>query len=158
MIRKATLNDVKAIADIYNYYVKTSIATFAEKNISEEEIRHNLNNSVFWFVYEEEGKVLGYASANKWNKRCSYRYTLEVSIYLKIHMLGKGIGVKLYERLLSEIKKTNTHSVIGGVSLPNIASVKLHEKFGFKKVAHFNEVGFKFNKWIDVGYWELILA
>ncbi len=60
----------------------------------------------------------------------------------------------LYEKLFAELEKTETHAIIAGISLPNEASVKLHEKFGFEKIAHFREVGFKFGKCIDVGYWE----
>jgi len=69
---------------------------------------------------------------------------------------GKGIGTKLYEKLFKELEQTDVHAIIAGIALPNDASVQLHEKFGFEKVAHFREVGFKFYKWIDVGYWELI--
>ena len=68
-----------------------------------------------------------------------------------------GIGSKLYEQLITDLKKLSMHSLIGGIALPNAASVALHEKFGFRKVAHFEQVGRKFDRWIDVGYWELIL-
>jgi len=64
----------------------------------------------------------------------------------------------LYTALINELKRLNIHAVIGGISLPNEASIALHEKFGFRKIAHFKEVGFKFNKWVDVGYWELTLS
>ncbi len=69
----------------------------------------------------------------------------------------KGIGSQLYQLLLAELREREMHTVIGGISLPNDASVALHEKFGFQKVAYFKEVGWKFDKWIDVGYWQLVL-
>jgi len=157
MIRKATLSDTKAITNIYNYYIKNDIATFAEKPIPIKEIEENIKKSILWFVFLENEKVVGYAYASKWKKRSAYRFSVETSVYLNPNYKGKGIGSKLYAHLLFEIKKLNIHSVIGGISLPNKASERLHEKFGYKKVAHFKEIGFKLNKWVDVGYWELVL-
>jgi phosphinothricin acetyltransferase len=69
----------------------------------------------------------------------------------------KGIGKILYEKLFEELSKTDVHAIIAGIALPNEESIKLHERFGFEKVAHFREVGFKFGRWIDVGYWELLM-
>jgi phosphinothricin acetyltransferase len=157
MISKANIKDAKAITDIYNYYVINDIATFAETPLSIEAMIENIDNSIVWYVYKEQHKILGYAYASIWKPRSAYRFTAEVSVYLDSKFLGKGIGSKLYSHLLSELKRQNFHSVIGGISLPNIVSEKLHEKFEFQKVAHFKDVGFKFNKWIDVGYWERIL-
>ena len=110
-----------------------------------------------WFVYEEEGQIIGYAYANKWKGRCAYRFSVESTIYLKNGQQGKGIGSKLYTALLEVLRERKIHAVIGVIALPNANSQRLHEKFGFKKVAHFTEVGYKFNKWINVGYWELLL-
>jgi len=157
MIRKATRNDAKEIAEIYNYYVANSIATFAEKPIPEKEMITNINESICWFVYEENNEIIGYAYASRWKQRSAYRFTVESSVYIKPNTLNKRIGTQLYTKLLKELKILKIHVVIGGMSLPNKASQLLHEKFGFKKVAHFKEVGFKFNKWIDVGYWELLM-
>lgn len=70
---------------------------------------------------------------------------------------GRGIGSELKKELLGLLKEKSFHTVISGIALPNPASIALNEKFGFKKVAHFKEVGYKFNRWIDVGYWQLIL-
>jgi len=76
---------------------------------------------------------------------------------LEHNNFGKGIGTELYAALITKLKKTNKHSIIAAISLPNPKSIVLHEKMGFKKNGHFSEVGRKFDKWIDVGYWELIL-
>jgi len=72
-------------------------------------------------------------------------------------MLGKKLGTTLYEALIEHCRTLKLHSVIAGIAQPNTASVKLHEKLGFKKVAYFNQVGWKFERWVDVGYWELLL-
>src|SRR4029077_5021381 len=93
----------------------------------------------------------------RYRPRFAYLHSIEISVYVK-HGSGKqNIGTNLYESLIAEIRQKDLHAVIGGISLPNDASVRLHEKFGFEKVAHFREVGRKFGRWIDVGYWELIL-
>jgi phosphinothricin acetyltransferase len=78
-------------------------------------------------------------------------------VYLHPASVGKGIGSRLYDALLTELRGRQIHTVIGGIALPNKASVALHERFGFEKIAHFKEVGRKFGEWIDVGYWQLIL-
>jgi phosphinothricin acetyltransferase len=145
---------------VYNYYVKNSIATFVEVPVSVKEMEAKIlkiSTQYPWFVFEENGKVLGYAYANKWNERAAYRHSLESSIYLRNGALNKGIGSALYQSLLDEISKSDYHVVIGGISLPNEASVRLHEKLGYRKAAHYKEVGYKFEQWVDVGYWQLIL-
>ena len=105
----------------------------------------------------QAGEVVGYAYATKWNRRSAYRFSAEVTVYLDHGRRGRGIGSKLYQQLLPTLQLSGIHVAIGGIALPNNASVALHEKLGFQKVAQFREVGFKFNKWIDVGYWEKVL-
>jgi phosphinothricin acetyltransferase len=160
MIRPAALDDAAAIYVIYNYYIEHTVVTFEEELLPEEEMCSRIaeiTKNYPWLVYEEYGKVLGYAYANQWHKRYSYRKSVESTIYLAHDATGKGIGTQLYTALLDEIKKMDFHCVIGGISLPNEASVAIHEKMGFIKAAHYKEVGWKFNSWIDVGYWQLML-
>ena len=116
-----------------------------------------ISESLPWLVIEENDQILGYAYAGKWHSRDAYRYSAESTVYLDPKSGGKGYGSLLYQRLLDDLKDRQYHIVIGGVALPNPASVALHEKFGFKKVAHYEEVGFKFGQWIDVAYWQLTL-
>ncbi|EGM68484.1 phosphinothricin N-acetyltransferase [Shewanella sp. HN-41] len=78
-------------------------------------------------------------------------------MYLSQDAIGNGIGSRLYKALIERLRDLSIHSIIGGIALPNAASVALHEKLGFEKVAHFKEVGRKMNRWIDVGYWEMVL-
>ena len=160
MIRPATKADAQAICNIYNPYVSDTIITFEEEIVSVEEMTqriHEMISSLPWLVIEDEGQVVGYAYASRWKSRCAYRFSVETTVYLSSAATGKGFGSLLYEHLIADLRQRSIHSLIGGIALPNPASVSLHEKFGFEKVAHFKEVGWKFNQWIDVGYWELIL-
>jgi phosphinothricin acetyltransferase len=111
-----------------------------------------------WLLAEDAAGVAGYAYAGPWRVRAAYRHSVETSIYLAPRAAGRGIGRSLYAALLDALRERDVHAVIGGVSLPNAASVALHERMGFAQVARFEEVGFKFGRWIDVGYWQLRLA
>jgi phosphinothricin acetyltransferase len=110
-----------------------------------------------WLVYEQDNNVIGYAYASKWKLRAAYRNTVETSIYLNPLCVGKGIGRQLYTALIEELKLLNIHALIGGVALPNDTSIRLHESLAYTQIGHFREVGHKFGKWVDVGYWERIL-
>lgn len=159
-IRKATFEDAAQIAEIYNYYIKTSHATFELETIDflemENRIRETFQKNYPFFVCEENEQIIGYAYGRMFRPRRAYMHSIEVSVYIKNGAEDKGVGTRLYQKLLQEILQKDFHAIIAGISLPNDASIKLHEKFGFEKVAHFREVGFKFERWIDVGYWELI--
>lgn len=160
MIRSATPSDAFAITTIYNHYVATSTITFEEEPVSTEDMAQRIQDvtdKFVWYVYEHEGKVVGYAYATAWRTRCAYRLSVESSVYVSKDYPHLGIGTKLYQFLLDDLKDRGICVVIGGIALPNPASIALHEKFGFEKVAHFKKVGRKFEKWIDVGYWEIIL-
>lgn len=160
MIRLVTPKDVKQICTLYNYYITQTTITFEEEMVTENEIENRIQQvtSKFpWLVYEENNELKGYAYINEWRGRIAYRYTAESTVYLTPESTGQGIGYALYNTLIGECKKLSLHCLIGGIALPNNASISLHEKLNFKKVAHFQQVGFKFNQWIDVGYWQLIL-
>jgi phosphinothricin acetyltransferase len=162
MIRPATANDVEAIARIYNHYILNAIATFEEEPVSGSEIGGRIEAveaaGLPWLASERDGQVVGYAYAGKWGGRCSYRFSVESTVYVDPAALGQGVGTALYRALLAALRDRSIHVVIGGIALPNPASVALHERLGFKKVAHFREVGFKFNQWIDVDYWQTALG
>ena len=161
MLRPATPADAAAIAAIYNHYVLTTIITFEEEAVTDADMAGRIAEvataELPWFVWEETGRVLGYAYASKWKSRCAYRYAVEASVYLDQSATGRGLGSKLYAALIADVKARGMHAIIGGAALPNPASVALHEKLGFTKIAQFKEVGWKFENWIDVGYWELVL-
>lgn len=160
MIRDATPNDAEAIARIYNYFIEHTIVTFEETPVSAEEMSQRIRTATEglpWYVFEEGGTIMGYAYAGKWHGRCAYRFSAESTVYLDHQEKGRGIGSALYKKLLTELKARSFHTVIGGIAIPNPASIALHEKFGFVKAAHYKEVGFKFGNWVDVGYWQLKL-
>ena len=110
-----------------------------------------------WLVAQEGGEVVGYAYAGSWNVRSAYRYSVEITVYLEPGTEAKGIGSMLYEVLFPQLIAGGYRVAMAGISLPNEASVALHEKFGMRKVAHFSEVGHKFQRRIDVAYWQLLL-
>ncbi len=160
MIRSATTSDAEAICNIYNYYVLNTHNNFEEEAVSTKEMEGRIKTVLekyHWLIYESEGKIIGYAYAGAWRSRCAYRGTVETSVYVDKDHQGKGIGSKLYEELLAKLNDTGMHAIIGGIALPNDGSIALHKKFGFEKVAQLKEVGYKFDKWIDVGYWEKII-
>tara|TARA_Y100000996_G_C22375281_1_gene582785 strand:+ start:321 stop:800 length:480 start_codon:yes stop_codon:yes gene_type:complete len=157
MVREAKASDAKEIASIYNYYVLNSTITFEEIKVDDKIIleRINTNLKYKWWVFEQDGIIFGYAYSKKWKSRSAYRYTVESSIYIIPEHQQKGIGTTLYIQLIEALKKEGFRSVLAGISLPNDKSISFHEKFGFKKVGQLESVGFKFKRWIDVGYWEL---
>jgi L-amino acid N-acyltransferase YncA len=160
MIRPARITDSQALADIYNQYIASSAVTFEEVVITAKMMGERIQKTskLFpWLVFEVQGELLGYASATEWKSRSAYRYTAESTAYVKIGHEGKGIGSALYGRLIAELKGSDVHAVVAGITLPNEPSIILHEKMGFEKVAHFKETGYKFGEWRDVGYWELLL-
>jgi L-amino acid N-acyltransferase YncA len=161
-MRDARVDDAEAIASIYNHYVLTTSISFEETAVAAIDMAGRVADvqagGLPWLVAEIDGVVAGYAYATKWRARHAYRFSVETSVYLAHEAAGKGIGGALYRVLLERLRGGGYHLAIGGIALPNAASVALHEKMGFEKVAHFGEVGFKFGQWTDVGYWQLKLA
>jgi phosphinothricin acetyltransferase len=161
MIRNADPADAGRIAEIYNPYVLNTTITFEENMVEVKEMRSRIEQVVEkghpWLVMEKDNNVVGYAYASTWRERPAYRFSLESTIYLDQQSGGKGWGTELYTALLEKLQQAGVHAVIGSIALPNPESIRLHEKLGFIKVAQFPEVGFKFNRWIDVGFWQLTL-
>lgn len=161
-LRPASAADAPAICAIYNPYVATTTVTFEEEAVAEPEMAQRIADvgaaGLPWFVAEADGKVVGYAYATKWRVRSAYRHSVESTVYVDPACVGQGVGRALYAALLDELRRRGLHVVIGGIALPNAGSVGLHEALGFRKIAHFAEVGMKFGRWIDVGYWQLNLA
>jgi len=161
MIRPVRMADAEAIARIYNYYIHNTVITFEERAVTPKMMAERMGEvasaALPWLVAEPSGSLIGYAYAGRWRDRSAYRYSVEISVYLDPAGRGAGYGSQLYESLLAILRQQDIRAVIGGIALPNPASVRLHEKFGFQKVAHFKEVGYKFGQWVDVGYWQLIL-
>lgn len=160
MIRSATAHDAVEICEIYNHYVLHTAVTFEEEAVTPQEMTRRIGEVVPklpWLAWEEDGRVLGYCHAKPWRARSAYRYSVECTVYVHTGLRGRGIGANLYRELITDLQRRGFHAIIGGILVPNDASVALHETLGFEKVAHFRQVGWKFGRWHDVGYWELIL-
>ena len=157
-IREASAHDAAAIAAIYNPYIRNTAISFEESEVTGdtmlERIAEVRSAKLPWLVACMDDAVVGYAYATKWRARYAYRFSVETSVYVDEANAGQGIGTLLYSALLDQLRSTGCHLVIGGIALPNEASVALHEKMGYRKAAHFDEVGFKFGRWHDVGYWQ----
>ncbi len=160
-VRAATAIDADAITVIYNHFVAHTTVTFEEEPVTPAEIQRRMESvwsaALPWVVAERDGHVTGYAYATTWKERWGYRFSVEATVYLALGAAGHGIGSALYGALFPLLQQRGIHAVMGGIALPNDASVALHEKFGMRKVAHFDAVGFKFDRWIDVGYWQRLL-
>lgn len=160
MIRMATSADAESVCAIYNHYVTHTIVTFEEQPVTTAAMQSRMAavlENLPWLVLEHGGAIAGYAHASPWKPRIGYRFAAESSIYLAPTHTARGFGTALYGALLEELHARNLHCVIAGAALPNPASVALHKKMGFTKVAHFRENGFKFGRWIDVAYWQHVL-
>lgn len=158
MIRPVKISDAQSILDIYNHYVLNTVVTFDLEALSLNDFKAKINSIVPQYpflVFEENNEILGYAYGSKFRHKPAYNQTVESTVYVKQGEHGKQIGTRLYAELLRLLKLDNYHVVLGVLTLPNENSVKLHEKFGFKQVAHLKEVGLKFGTWQDVGIWQL---
>ena len=161
-IRSAIPEDAESIARIYNHYIANTIVSFETQEVLPDEMARRIADvqaaSLPWLVAEAEDKIVGYAYASPFHKRAAYRFTVELSVYLDPDFFGRGLGSRFYQLLIDDLAVKGVHSVIGGIAMPNEASVALHEKFGFQQAAHYKEVGFKFDQWIDVTYWQRMLS
>ncbi|MGM0509228.1 MAG: N-acetyltransferase family protein [Fusobacteriota bacterium] len=152
-IRKMEEKDLKKVMDIYNEQIKNSTATF---NIEEREMvdqkrwfeEHNDNYPVF--IMEIDKKVIGWSALSKWSDREAYQNTAELSIYFEKESRGKGYGKTLMEYTLKKSRETNLHTIISLITGDNKISIKIHEKYDFKKVGVMKEVGRKFGEYLDV--------
>ena len=160
-VRPVVLTDAESIARIYNRYIASSTVTFEKTSLETADVEGRIGeaiNSFPWLVYELDGNMRGYAYAGAYHGRAAYRQTVEVSVYVEEGFEGRKIGSRLYEALFSILEARDIHAIIAGIALPNPGSIALHERFGMEKVAHFKEVGRKFDQWIDVGHWQRILS
>lgn len=161
-VRPALASDAPAIAAIYSHYIMTTTISFEEAAVDAEEIGQRMAAvhaaGLPYLIAEQDGAVIGYAYATPWRARPAYRTSSETSVYVHPDKPGCGAGTLLYRALLARLRDSGYHRALGGIAQPNAASVALHEKFGFQKVAHFSEVGRKFGRWVDVAYWELRLG
>lgn len=160
-IRAAVASDAPAIAAIYAHYVLHSTVTFEEQPVDADEIARRVAaveaSGLPWLVRELDGRTAAYAYATPWRPRSAYRFSVEVTVYVADDARGQGHGRALYGELFAQLRALGRHAALAGITLPNDASIALHEAMGMTKVAHLPEVGFKFGRWLDVGYWHRLL-
>lgn len=156
LIRDATHADLPGILAIYNDVIATSTAVYAHEPVTLEDRAAWLEaRQVRQFpvlVAMEADEVLGFASYGDWRGAWvgGYKFTVEHSVHIRDGLRGKGIGRQLMLQLIIEARQAGMHVMIGGIDADNKASIKFHERLGFAPVAHFNEVGFKFGRWLDL--------
>lgn len=159
-IRDATLDDLPTLTEIYNYYILHTPITFdlqpyepyGRRAWFEEHAatgRHRL-----LVAEDEHGHLLGYATSSRWRPKAAYDTTVESSVYCRHGETGRGTGTQLYAALFEAIAQHDVHRIVAGATMPNAASVALHERFGFTRVGEFAEVGRKFGKYWNVAWFE----
>ena len=157
-LRSANEADAAGVAEIYNWYVANTVVTFEVDPVPAAEIARRMRAVLAahdWLVLERGGELLGYAYSARYHARAAYGFTTESTIYLRDGLGGQGLGTRLYGELIRRTFARGYRHMIGGIALPNDPSVRLHEKLGFVKVSHFARIGRKFERWVDVGHWQL---
>ncbi len=158
-VRPAEEPDLGQLNNIYNRYVLETHFTFDIEPMTLEARRE-------WFTrYDTTGRhrlvvavsdasVIGYACSSRWRPKPAYDTSVETSVYITPDAVGRGVGIRLYDELFKSLRGEDVHRALAGIALPNQASIALHERFGFKRVAHFTEQGRKFDRYWDVGWYE----
>jgi L-amino acid N-acyltransferase YncA len=161
LIRPAEESDLSGIAAIYEHEIAHSIATFdlepPDSSYWHEKLAGNHPGDHLLVAVDDDGDVVGYAYSWSYRPRPAYSLTRETSIYLDPSVRGKGIGKMLYPALLDTMADSGVHTAVALVALPNPGSIALHEYCGFEQVGHMREVGYKFDQWIDVAWFQKLL-
>lgn len=161
-IREATEADLPAILEIYNEVIVNTTAVYDYKP-------HTLEMRQQWFstkreqgfpvfVAEDEGVIYGFSTIGPFRNWAAYKYSVENSIYVAASARGKGVGKLLFPPIIKAAAERQMHTIVAGIDAANESSIKLHERFGFVEVAHFKQVGYKFGKWLDLKFFQLLLA
>lgn len=161
MIRCVKKSDALRICKIYNYYIENTSITFELTPISVDLMEARIEEIVLanypYYVYVVDEIVVGFFYLKKWNFRSAYDSTAELSIYIDKDYTSRRIGSEMMSYLFDVVDRKKFHTIVAGITVPNIQSVALHERFGFKQVSVFKEVGNKFGSWRDVGHWQVLL-
>ena len=160
-IRHATANDLPQILAIYNDVIINTTAVYDYEPHTLEMRRQWFNTKqeqgLPVFVAEENGNILGLSSIGPFRAWAAYKYSVENSVYVAGEARGKGVGKLLIPPLIDAARQLQLHTIIAGIDAGNEASIKLHRHFGFEEVAHFKQVGWKFGRWLDLKFFQLIL-
>lgn len=180
LIRPVEANDFESIAALTNHYILETAIHFGDRSVTAAELRNDWQQLGERYPYlvaivkevtgealgaasgaaagAEKGALIGYAKAGPWRTRAAYRNTAEVGIYMQPLAQGRGLGRRLYAALVDACAAQGFHALIGGITMPNEASVRLHQSLGFRPIGVFPEVGRKFDRWHDVGFWQLTVV
>lgn len=159
-IRLADARDAAAVAAVYRPFVDSTVISFETEPPDEREMRGRILDTLEtfpWLVYESDGAVVGYAYATKHRVRAAYRWSVDTAVYIDAAHHRRGIGRGLYASLFAILAQQRYVNAYAGITLPNPASVGLHEAAGFQPVGIYRQVGHKLGAWHDVGWWELAL-
>ena len=157
-IRYATENDIQPMLDIYNEIIKNTTAVFQYTlEMRKEWFIQKQRENYPVFIAEENNVVVGFSTFGQFRNWQAYKYSVENSVYVKADCRGKGIGKLLLQPLIDVAKQMQLHTIIAGIVADNKASIALHKQLGFVEVAHFKEVGYKFDKWLDLKFLQLML-
>jgi L-amino acid N-acyltransferase YncA len=158
--RIAHADDARAIADIYAPYVRETIVSFETEPPDANEIAQRIRRIGWqypWLAAASDGQLIGYAYACENRARLAYRWSVDTAVYLHPSAQRQGFGHGLYQRLFAFLRKQGYVNAFAGISLPNDASVRLHETMGFRPIGVYRRVGYKLGGWRDVSWWQLAL-
>ena len=160
LVRYAESHDMSAIAALTNHFIAHTAIHFGTQLVSPPEMEAAWSKSRArypWIVAEVDGSFAGYAKAGVWRDRAAYQWTPEVGIYVELSMHKRGVGTALYRTIIDLLHRQGFHSIVAGITLPNDASIRLHESVGFERTAVIRDAGFKLGRWHNVGFWQLTL-
>jgi phosphinothricin acetyltransferase len=160
-IRPASPKDAAQILEIYAPFCLETPVSFETQPPTVAELRRRITKTLAlfpWLVSEQDGMIVGYAYASRHRERAGYRWSVDVSVYVREGHRQKGLGRALYLSLFAILRLQGFWNILAGITLPNPASVALHESMGLKPVAVYKRIGFKCGRWHDVGWWLLALA
>lgn len=160
-IRPARETDLPDILEIYNHVIlnTTAVYQYVPQTLEMRKAWYDgkVKDGYPLFVAEEAGRVVGLSTYGPFRAWAAYKYTVENSVYVAADQRGKGIARQLMQPLIEEARRQNYHAIIASIDASNESSLKLHRSFGFEEVAHFREVGYKFGRWLDLKFLELLL-
>ncbi|HVS94268.1 MAG TPA: GNAT family N-acetyltransferase [Mucilaginibacter sp.] len=161
IVRDATEEDIQQILDIYNHVILNTTSVYSEQpHIYDMRLawfRDRKSSGFPVFVADDAGMVTGFSSFGHFRAWPCYRFTVENSVYVHPGHRGKGISKMLLQPLIDRAREMKLHAMVAGIDADNTVSYRLHQQFGFAEVAHFKEVGFKFGRWLDLKFMELVL-
>jgi phosphinothricin acetyltransferase len=161
LVRTFEARDVGPACRLTNHFIEKTAVHFGSTPASDEEFAAVWRagcEKYPWLCAEIEGRFAGYAKAGVWRTREAYAPTAEVTVYIEPEFHRRGVGRALYAELLDRLRAAGFHSAVGGITLPNEGSVRLHQAMGFRHVGTFCEVGWKFEQWHDTDWWQVMLT